>query len=126
MGAFLVVAGKAGIRFKNETRTGRQTSIDGSSFAGAADEQGRRREQGERERDLRDDERIAREKSPAPPNDIFAGLFLEIGDHRAPGKFKRGPERESDRADNAESKSGREDRRVGTRQPDDIERQHFA
>ena len=58
----------------------------------AANEERRRGQERERECDLHDDERIAREKFPAPPNDIFAGLFLsDRRSRRLRESFSAGP-----------------------------------
>jgi hypothetical protein len=120
------VSGQARVGFNEESGACLQASIDRSGFARAANEERRRGQQSEREGDLGDDERIAREKLPTAPDDIFAGLFLEIGHDGAARKLERRSERENERADDAKGERRSQDREIWAGEPDDIERQHFA
>ena len=121
-----VVTGQAGVNFQKKTRARFQARFDRSSLVRAANEKRSRGQQRERERDLNNHERIARQKFPAASHHIFARLFLQIRHHRAPRKFERGPEREAERADQAKAEGGGKNREVRSAHPDDVEREHFA
>ena len=74
------MAAEAGVDLEQETALGFQAGVDRRCLLRAADEKRRRGEKREGKGDLRDDERIAREKFPVPPNDIFAGVFFQVTD----------------------------------------------
>ncbi len=79
--ARLIHPAEARIHFEEEIVIDAQSGIERRRFVRAADEQGRRGEKRERESDLHHDQRIARQKTPAAPNRVFAGMFLQIADH---------------------------------------------
>ena len=85
-----------------------------------------RGEQRERESDLDDDEWIARQKTPAAPDEIIAGVFLQIADHAIARKLQRRAEGERDRANKTENKGHRQDRQIWARVPNEIERKQVA
>ena len=81
-GPRLVVTRQTCIRFQKIIRACLQTGVDRGRLACTAEEKRRRRKERERERDLHHDQRIARQKSPAPHDCVFAGVFLQPADSR--------------------------------------------
>ena len=124
--ALRLEAAETRIHFEEEIVLDSQSGIEPGRFVGAADEQRGRREQRERECNLRDDQRIARQKTPAAPDDIFAGMFLQIADHTVARQFERWTEREGQRAEEAKSEGHRENRQIRPRVPDQVDREEVA
>ena len=124
--ARLVVGRETRVGFQKIIRARLQTGIDVRRLARAANEERGRREQRERECDLHHDERIARQKLPAPDDCIFARLFLQVADDCGLRQLQRRPEREGKRSEKTKCKSRREHRHAQAALPDDIDRQFFA
>ena len=126
LSALFVKAAEARVDLQQKRRVGMQSRIDRSRFRSATNEKRGGGNQREGKCNLRDDERIARQKFPARPVGIFAGLLFQISDHGKPREFQRRTEGETNRSENAEEKCGAEDRRIRTAQPNEIERKHRA
>ena len=92
-------ARQASVYFKQQIVLRMQTGFERGCLVRTANEQRRGGKQRERKSDLRNNQRVARQKAPTPPDYIFAGLFFQISDDRAARKFHRWAEREADRAD---------------------------
>ena len=82
----LIVSAHASINFEKKATIRLETGIDGCCFERTANEKRRRGQKGERESDLCDNERIARQKFPAAMHGIVARLFLQVGDDAGAGK----------------------------------------
>ena len=122
----LVVAAEAGVGFEEQSCSPFASRFDPRRLARAAQENRRRGQERERKGDLRDDQRIARQKFPASPNDIFVSIFLQVADDRGARKFHRRPEREADRAEHAKSQRRSDHGRVRAARPDEVERKQIA
>ncbi len=87
---------EARVDFEDEIVIDAQSGIHPGRFVRAADEERRSREKRERESDLYHDEWIARQKTPAPPHDVIAGVLFQIADDAIARQLQRRAERERD------------------------------
>src|SRR6266567_71163 len=90
---------QASVYFEQQIVLRMQTGFERGCLVRTANEQPGGGKQRERKGDLRNNQRVARQKAPATPDQIFAGLFFQISDDRAARKFHRWSEREADCAD---------------------------
>ncbi len=122
----LVVSGQARIHLEQEIIPGLQPGVDRRGFARAANEERRRGQERERESDLHNHERIAREKLPTSLTGIFSGMFLQVLDHRRFGELQRRPEREGEGAEERKRKRRREHRSAQAAIPNNVHRHHAS
>ena len=121
-GLFLGAAAEGGVDLEDEFALGLQAGVNVGGLGGAADEERGRGEEREGKRDLRDDERVARQPAPAPARGVLAGMFLEIQEHVAAGQFEGRHQAERHGADHAEDQGGPEEHGTRTGLEDQVER----
>jgi len=119
-------AGQASVYFKQQVVLRMQTGFELCCLVRAANEERRGCEQRQRKRDLRNHQRIARQKTPATPNHIFAGLFFQIADDGTSRKFQGWAKREAGCADKTETECHRKNGQARSAIPDDVERHQDA
>src|SRR5262245_1537197 len=96
--ALRIETAEARVDFEEQIVFDVQSGLERGRIVRSANEKGRGREERERESNLDNDERIAREKTPASPDDIIPGMLLQIADDAMTRKLHRRAEGEGDGA----------------------------
>src|ERR1044071_4197225 len=94
--ALRIETAEARIDFEEQIVFDMQSGVEMGGIVRATNEEGRSGQERERESDLDHDKRIAREKTPASPDDIIPGMLLQIADDAITRKLQRRAEGERD------------------------------
>src|SRR6186997_1095353 len=92
--ALQIETAEARVDFEEQIVFDVQPGLERAGIVRSTNEKGRGREEREREGDLDNDERIAREKTPTSPDDIIPGMLLQIADDAITRKLHRRAESE--------------------------------